>query len=330
MGEGDILALAEALLGQEAVRVYRHRGWAVFWCPFHPDAARRGRRGRPNFGVSLVDGHWKCLACGRAGPSLQALARELGKALPAGRERARAERAERAPAPPPPPVRRLDPLLGRLRELLLAPAGGAARAFLARRGVDTETARAYGLGYAPPDPPRVSPEVRRALAEAGIWPEGRRGWAWGNALVLAEPPVAPWAVQIRRLEPGGRPKYQTWGQIRTPWGWWRVHPSATAAVVVVEGMMDLLAFAAALARRGALPRVIPLATGGGGSREALERLAGFRGEILLVPDPDEAGEAWARRIREALGRRPVRVERPPDGLDPDEALRAGWWPEGLT
>ena len=76
-----ILIQAEALLGP-AVRIHPHRGWAEFWCPFHPDAARQGRRGRPNFGVSLVDGRWKCLRCGRSGPSLAALARELGKEIP--------------------------------------------------------------------------------------------------------------------------------------------------------------------------------------------------------------------------------------------------------
>ena len=59
----DILFAAEEILGP-AVRVERHRDWAVFWCPFHNDSSRAGQGGHPNFGVHLVDGYWKCLRCG--------------------------------------------------------------------------------------------------------------------------------------------------------------------------------------------------------------------------------------------------------------------------
>ena len=51
----DILSAAEEILGP-AVRVERHRDWAIFWCPFHCDEDRAGRGGQPNFGVHLVKG----------------------------------------------------------------------------------------------------------------------------------------------------------------------------------------------------------------------------------------------------------------------------------
>ena len=38
----DILSAAEEILGP-AVRVERHRSWAVFWCPFHNDSDRAGQ-----------------------------------------------------------------------------------------------------------------------------------------------------------------------------------------------------------------------------------------------------------------------------------------------
>ena len=59
----NILSAAEEILGT-AVRVERHRDWAIFWCPFHNDASREGEGGHPNFGVNLVNGYWKCLRCG--------------------------------------------------------------------------------------------------------------------------------------------------------------------------------------------------------------------------------------------------------------------------
>jgi hypothetical protein len=73
----DILSEAIELLGS-AVKVERHRGWAIFWCPFHADSTRQGEGGRPNFGVQLDQGFWKCLRCGASGPNLAALRRKLG------------------------------------------------------------------------------------------------------------------------------------------------------------------------------------------------------------------------------------------------------------
>ena len=73
----DILSAAEEILGQ-AVRVERHRDWAVFWCPFHNDSDRAGRGGQPNFGVHLTEGYWKCLRCGASGGSLKSLSYKLG------------------------------------------------------------------------------------------------------------------------------------------------------------------------------------------------------------------------------------------------------------
>ena len=78
-----ILDKAQEILGP-AVRVEEHRGWAIFWCPFHADDARAGQGGRPNFGVKIhsPEGYWKCLRCGVAGPSLTALQRKLGVSPP--------------------------------------------------------------------------------------------------------------------------------------------------------------------------------------------------------------------------------------------------------
>src|SRR5512139_2142306 len=74
----DILSSAEELLGP-AVRVERHRNWAIFWCPFHGDEDRAGQGGQPNFGVNTAEGYWKCLRCGASGGSINVLRQKLGK-----------------------------------------------------------------------------------------------------------------------------------------------------------------------------------------------------------------------------------------------------------
>lgn len=313
----NILIQAEALLGP-AVRVHPHRGWAEFWCPFHRDAAREGRRGRPNLGVSLADGHWKCLRCGAAGPSLAALARALGREAP----RDRPEGARRPSRDEPPPVARLEEALAAARWALWnAAEAGPAREALARRGISPAMALDYGLGYGLSFP-RVRPEALEAARAAGLV---RRGaWGWAGGIVFPDPPVGPRAIQVRHLRPGA-PKYQTWGRVERPYGAWRIRP-ATRLLIAVEGVFDALALAGALAAEGLLPEAVPVATyGASPARPVLEFLRGWRGELWLLPDPDEAGAEWARRIRaERRGR--TRIIPPPDGLDPDEAIRAGWRP----
>jgi len=315
-----ILAQAEALLGP-AVRVHPHRGWAEFWCPFHGDAKRQGRRGRPNFGVSLIDGHWKCLRCGASGPSLEALARALGKKVP---DCAAVREEEKRPAPVP-PVARLEEALAAARWALWnATEAQAAREHLARRGISPAVASAYGLGYGLAFP-RVSRETLEAAQEAGL---ARRDglWQWAGGIILPDPPVGPRAVQVRHLRPGAPLKYQTWGRLERPFGAWRVRP-ATRLVIATEGAFDALALAGALEAEGLFPEAVAVATWGASpSRPILEWLRNWRGELWLLPDGDEAGREWARRIGQGRRRERTTVILPPDGLDPDEAIRAGWRP----
>jgi hypothetical protein len=54
-------------------------------------------------------------------------------------------------------------------------------------------------------------------------------------------------------------------------------------------------------------------------------------EYVLLRDPDQAGVEWAQSvsasIRGAGGK--VRSLKPPDKLDPDEAILNGWWPSAI-
>jgi DNA primase len=108
-------------------------------------------------------------------------------------------------------------------------------------------------------------------------------------------------------------------------GTWRV-TAVTHLLIVVEGLFDMLAFAEVLTRRRLLGEIVPVATvGATPSADVITWLAEFPGALVLVPDPDAAGEEWADRIAGMRNSAPF-VATPPNRLDPDEAVHAGWFP----
>lgn len=325
----DILYEAERLLGP-AVKVYWHRNWATFWCPFHPDregSGHRSGRPRPNFGVNILDGHWKCLRCGASGGSLAALERALGRG------------EIRRPAPPPKsskrfheesasPIPTLAPAVAAGRYALWHfDAAEHARKYLEQRGVSRTTAVEYGLGFGLAKPP-VDGEVTKAAKAANLAVEGKRGtwWLWSGGIVYADPPDRPQVIQVRHLRPKATKKYQMWGTGRNkPLGAWRITAN-TEVLLVVEGLFDMLVFAEHLRRRRLFGQVIPVSLGGATPPAAvLDWLAEWPRGLVFVPDPDDAGLEAVERIREVRDGDDL-VAIPPDGLDPDEAVLAGWWP----
>lgn len=313
----DVLDEAVKLLGAP-VKVERHRGWAIFWCPFHDDEARRGKRGRPNFGVQLDVGYWKCLRCGASGPSLSVLQRKLGVWKPPP--------AATTPAPRPPRVARLNEALSEGRAAL---PGSPAEQYLARRGLRVYTSLTYGLGYGVPLP-NVQLETMQAARQARLV-AGDGHWLWAGGVVYADPPVNPAAIQVRHLRQDQDKKYQTWGRLTRPLGAWRLKASPQI-VVVVEGLFDMLVFAQAIHDRRS-EHTCPVFTGGASVSWAMRQWFAEHNQYgyLLIPDPDEAGVAWTKALHTAIrkGKGVCRVVQPPDGLDPDQALLQGWWPDGL-
>jgi len=312
----DILSEATELLGPP-VKVERHRGWATFWCPFHDDLARRGNRGRPNFGVQLDGGYWKCLRCGASGSNLSTLRRKLGAWRP--------RPVARAPSDPP-KVTQLNEALSEARASL---PGSPAESYLAQRGLRAHIALAYGLGYGLSNP-SVHLEVVQAARRARLVAEDGH-WLWAGGLVYADPPVNPITIQVRHLRQGEDKKYQTWGRLTRPLGSWRL-TAKTRTVIVLEGLLDMLVIAQALRDRREDGSTGVVYTGGASpSRPMLEWFAACAFEFLLIPDPDEAGQSWTKAIRTAIrrGEGQSRLVRTPDGLDPDRAVLEGWWPEGV-
>lgn len=331
----DILAEAEIILGP-AVKIERGRPWATWWCPFHPDAEKRGESKDPNFGINIEDGYWKCLRCGASGPSLAALKRKLGTWRP--------------PPPSPIPTHRPDergPEISDLGEAFAECRGALlsspAMEFIKGRGLKPGTAMIYGLGYGQPHPPVSRATLSAAYNSRLILPGKERTWLWAGSVVYVDPPTSGQEAVINvryipddKLPPDTRPftpkdKHHTWGRRTQPLGVWRATP-ATKRVLLVEGMFDMLIGAQTLHALGLFPETVAAYTNGSSPARAMldwiSRHTEY--EYLLIPDSDDAGDDWLDKlilvILEAGGR--FDVARTPDGLDPDEAFLKGWWPDG--
>ncbi|MGD9091371.1 MAG: toprim domain-containing protein [Anaerolineales bacterium] len=314
----NILNQAQELLGSP-VRVEKHRGWAIFWCPFHNDAARSGLGGRPNFGVNILSekGYWKCLRCGEAGSSLTALRRKLGVHHP-------------PPVTPYPQTRsrslKIDEALAESRSALLR---SPAWKYIQKRGIRPYIALLYGLGYGVSTPKVHQDTVITARRSRLIAHDGH--WLWAGGVVYADPLTNPTTIQVRHLQKEAGKKYQTWGHLRQPLGAWRLKASSQIAIVV-EGMFDMLMFAQAIHDRH-IENILPVFTGGASVSWSMQQwfLEHNQYGYILVPDADEAGEEWTTTIQAAIhkGKGICHVTHPPDGLDPDEALLQGWWPSGI-
>ena len=318
----EILNEAQKILGQ-AVRIEEHRGWAIFWCPFHNDDARAGQGGRPNFGVNFRSdkGFWKCLRCGESGHSIAALRRKLD--VPRLKSKTLNETPYRVSRPQ---IAGLDEAIAEARACLMQ---SPAWAYLHSRGIRPYTALTYGLGYGIPSPKVHRDTIERARRSRLIGQDNH--WLWAGGVVYADPLTRPITIQVRHLRQEANKKYQTWGRLTQPLGAWRLKAS-TQIVVVVEGLFDMLAFAQALRDRQ-METVVSVFTGGASVSWAMRSWFQEHNQVgyLLVPDPDEAGKEWTKTLRAAIrkGKGVSHTAHPPKGLDPDEAILRGWWPEGI-
>jgi DNA primase len=151
-------------------------------------------------------------------------------------------------------------------------------------------------------------------------------------VVYADPPTEPRAIQVRHRRTGENRKYQTWGTLQVPLGAWRLKPNQHQILIVVEGMFDMLALAQAVHDRG-LHNLLPLYTGGASVSSAMLTWFETHPEYayILIPDGDRAGSDWTAALQAFIQKSGglVHVTHPPEGLDPDEALMQGWWPESL-
>ena len=213
-------------------------------------------------------------------------------------------------------------------------------AYLAERGVLPYTALVYGLGYGIPKPCVHNDIFEAAKQSMMVRHDGT--WLWAGGVVYADPPSQPSVMNVRYIPEEQLPKdtrkfqpeknHKTWGNRIQPLGSWRI-TCTTQTLVVLEGLFDLLITAQKIHLLGRETDTVAVYTNG--ASPAAKVLNWFNRhsefEYVLLRDPDKAGQEWATTVSASIrhGGGKVRTLRPPDQLDPDEAILSGWWPSGI-
>jgi len=316
-------------------------------CPFHDDT-------NPSMSVVPHKQLYYCFACGAGGnaidfvihfhkmdfrEALRHLADRAGlelSARPAGAGARKADAEFDAPSP-----ERLAQAnrfaLSFFRAMLNRPDGRRARQMLHDRGVSDEMIEKFQLGAAPArwdglwQTASKHDISQRALLEAGLLKPGRDQTrppydAFRNRLIfpIQDQLGRPIAFGGRRLDEQDEPKYLNspehalFDKSAALYGL----AQASRAIqrkrkaIVVEGYTDVIA-----CHQAGIENVV--ATLGTsltvGHAKALRRLCDT---VVLVFDPDEAGQRAADRAVEVFFAEPVdvKIALPPDGLDPADLL----------
>ena len=309
-------------------------------CPFHNEKT-------PSFYVNDDKGFYHCFGCSAHGDAIKwltdqqglpfidavkDLAQAAGMDMPALDPRA-AERQEAAKG--------LHDVMAEaaawFTEQLGGIAGADARAVLDKRGVSPDTARAFGLGFAPDSRGKLKVALGAygdpMLVEAGmlIQVEGKDPYDRfrGRLMIPIRDPRGRVIAFGGRIIGDGEPKYLNspdtplFDKGRTLYNLDRAAPAARKAgrVLVVEGYMDVIA----LAQAGIAEAVAPLGTAL--TEAQLERLWRLADVPILCFDGDSAGQKAALRAAHralpmlAPGKSLAFVTLP-DGQDPDDLVRA--------
>jgi DNA primase len=322
-----------------------HPGRGDFWacCPFHSEKT-------PSFHVDDSKGFYHCFGCKASGDAFTFLVEKEGLSFPEAVERLAAEAGLAMPSPGPEEEVRaaeraslhdvMEIAAAFFRNALSRPEGREARAYLAGRGLDEETLRTFGIGFAPDD----KTALKGHLAAAGVSPDRM---IEAGLLIAGEDIAVPFdrfrnrimfpirdgrarviAFGGRAMSPEAPAKYLNSpdtalfrkGEVLYNLDLARGPAHRQGTVVVVEGYMDVIA----LARAGFGNAVAPLGTAM--TEAQLGLLWRMAPEPVLCFDGDEAGRKAAFRALDlALPLlRPghsLRFAFMPAGQDPDDVLR---------
>jgi len=309
-------------------------------CPFHNEKS-------PSFYVNDDKAFYHCFGCGAHGDAIRwmtdqrglpfmdavkELAQAAGMELPAI-DRQSAERAERAKGL----HEACADAAAWFADQLNGIGGTEARRILERRGIRPETAKAFGLGFAPDSRGKLKEALKdygnAMLVETGllISVDGKDPYDRfrGRLMIPIRDPRGRPIAFGGRIIGEGEPKYLNspetplFDKGRTLYNLDRAAPASrkTGRVLVVEGYMDVIA----LAQAGFAEAVAPLGTAL--TEAQLERLWRLVDIPILCFDGDAAGQKAAMRAATralpmlAPGRSLAFVTLP-DGMDPDDLVRA--------
>lgn len=261
-------------MGKRAGRYLR------FFCPIH------GSDHQPSLSLDPETGHFHCFACGAWGyleekrrewieqrrkfaperPLKAHISPRNGAGI--GRHRGQEKKALIKPfnaSEGPLPSFALETLL---REFQLALPGSLGEAYLQRRGIPLEVAKAYGVGYAAP----------------GRWPHRGRDWRWGR-LVFPHTNPSGEVVNLYGRAVGSNekvPKDARHDHLPGPKGAFNAPALVGDTVFICEGPFDALSLIAAGYKEACA------AFGVGGLRWEWVKAR----RVVFCFDQDEAGSTW--------------------------------------
>jgi DNA primase len=321
------------------VRLIKRGREYIGLCPFHKEKT-------PSFSVVEDKGFYHCFGCGAHGDvvgfamqtanltfpeAVEQLAREAGLEMPrqTREERARAERVVTLQTA-------VEAACAFFEAALQSAAGGPARLYLERRGLDPATVRRFRLGYAPDARDALKRGLAKSfpepmLIEAGLLrrPEGDDAYDYFRNRVIF--PIGDRQGRViafgGRILGDGQPKYLNSPETplfqkgRVLYGWAQARAAAARepSAIVAEGYMDVIA----LHRAGFATAVAPLGTAL--TEAQIEELWRLAPEPVLCFDGDAAGQrAAGRALDRALPLlRPghsLRFSSLPAGEDPDTLI----------
>lgn len=332
------------LIGRRARLVRNGRQWKGC-CPFHNEKT-------PSFYV--YDDHFHCFGCGAHGDAITFLMRAEGASFPEAVERLAAEAGLEVPKPTPQAAareRRVRDLSGVLaaaeaafRRRLMLPEGRAALDYLRRRGLTDDTIGRFGLGWSGEGRGALAADLKvegvetAQLVEAGLmkWREPDDPAAGAVDLFFNRVmfPIRDRRGRVisfgGRILGDGQPKYVNGPETalfqkrRSLYGLDLAREGAFrgAAVVVVEGYMDVIA----LHQAGFAGAVAPLGTAL--TAEQMQALWQIGAEPVLCFDGDAAGARAAARAAELAlpllaPEHSLRLATLTGGEDPDTLVRKG-------
>jgi DNA primase len=308
-------------------------------CPFHNEKT-------PSFYVNDDKGFYHCFGCSAHGDAIRwmtdqrglpfidavkELAQAAGLDMPE-QDRASTERAERAKGLHEVMADAASWFTGQLHGL----SGTEARALLDKRGISADTARTFGMGFAPDSRGKLKAALKEygdpMLVETGmlISVEGKDPYDRfrGRLMIPIRDARGRTIAFGGRVLDGGEPKYLNspdtplFDKGRTLYNLDRAAPAArkSGRVLVVEGYMDVIA----LAQAGFGEAVAPLGTAL--TEAQLERLWRMVDVPILCFDGDAAGQKAAlRAAHRALPMlapgRSLSFVTLPQGQDPDDLVR---------
>jgi DNA primase len=311
-------------------------------CPFHDERT-------PSFSVTAAEKLFYCFGCQAKGDAIgfveqaegldfveavEMLAERYGVQLEREDDDPRAEEERRKRG-------RLHSLLERAARfystyLFESGEAGAAREYLASRGLSEEILREFRIGYSPSAWDRMLIGAQQGgfrpdeLVYTGLAQPGRQGGIYDRFRGRIMFPLANRRGQVlgfgaRSMGEGRGPKYlnssenSIFRKGQQLFGLHLAHGPATKSgrIVVVEGYTDVLA----LHQAGIRDSVAIMGTAL--TVDQMNRLAQTADEVILAFDADRSGQEAMLRAARAAGRTALRVVEMPEGKDPADLIAAG-------